>query len=131
MTAPGPLRIDTSDLPPQEWAQRLARRLNSWVAQVTGALTNLTFRDNVNCQIVDVRITGGTYALPVLTRFRAAPMGVLLVWARAELDPATAIGSAVWVDWKWDNDRSSLVITNVTGLTSGTSYQLRLLVLGG
>ena len=124
-------REDFTEAP--HWFDKMILILTSFMNDVYQALNgNLTFADNVSGMIKSFRITAGAAAANNTFTFthtlKKKPEGVLLMQVTAVSGNYSPVTSAVTLSWRL-NDDGQIVIDAITGLTNGTSYDLRVLVI--
>ena len=115
-----------------EWFKRFLGELNVYTESVALALAkNLTFSENIASRIVTLPITGKATAdlntATVSVDAGRVPIGVHPLQVVQTNDSYAANTSPVFVDWIYRNGAVS--IKAITGLTSGTLYNITLLVL--
>lgn len=123
-------RLLAEDFPPEQksWIIRLLIPLNDFMTQVTGAFNNgITVRENMLAEHREVefivRATADlTFPLKFKTKFALKPLVVTVVGAKEVSGAPQPIGQAVFADWTYENGQIS--ITNLTGLTIGTTYKV-------
>lgn len=132
MKPPREYQLDASDFegsPP--WLRKLLVQLNEWMRDVRNGLNGgLTVAENLAAQDFDITVTGGAEPFDIKTRF-VSPRHVLVTRCTEHARGAAAVTAAVTaVDWE---ARSGGVVRlkAVAGLTGGTAYELRVLVIGG
>lgn len=130
MKAPREMQLDAREFmgaPP--WLARLFGLLNEWTRDVRSALSGgLTFEENFRAKSFDVVATS-TSDLMLFVQFR--PAHVLVTRARESARGGAAVTASVSaLDWEFV-DAGNLHIRGLAGLTPGTSYDLRILVIGG
>lgn len=113
------------------WVDPLIRILNDFMQGAYAALNkNLSFGENVIGEFKDFQIKAGVAAtnntFTFITQVKQ-PKGVVIVAATKVAASYTPITSAVWCSWRLGNGQ--IIIDSITGLTSGSTYNLRVLVL--
>lgn len=137
MAAPptlGPLTLEAMPGAPG-WLEKLLKPLNPFVAAVRGALTKgLTPGDNMDAAWLEVTLTAPTLPEAIPTKTRGAAHGVFL--ARVRTLEGSAPSAAPAILWEaatrpeaGGGHTPCIRLTAVSGLTSGSRYSLRLLVL--
>lgn len=116
-------RLYDSDIPgAPKWFKDIVLLLNNFFQNVTQALNkNLTFQDNIRSQIIDIKHVGGTTA-NITTNLNIPLSGILVLQASG-----SSFTGGVFVNWK--QLQQVIEITEVTGLTAGQEYNLRLLLI--
>ena len=116
----------------QELVDTLAFPINSGFENITSALNKgLTFDDNFNAQLKEITVTVDGSGTPTTTTsfkttLRSNAYGVMCIRAlAADNSYVTAAPFVSYVEGS-----SSITIRNITGLTAGIKYTLRLLVIG-
>jgi hypothetical protein len=111
---------DYADSPP--WFMQFVRVINSFFQDVSAVLQGqLTFQDNFACQVVDLDFAGGSTP-KLATTLRTPVRGVVVLSVTG-----SGVTGAPFVVWRQDAD--GVLIQQVTGLTSGNAYKLRLLLI--
>lgn len=109
---------DVKDAP--RWMDSVMFTLNNFFQYLFSALDhNLSFQDNISCQIVEVKRAAPFEDFKVVSKL-AKPIGVLLLGV-------SGVGATSPV-LSWRQDRDNLLIS-VSGLTDGNEYNLRILVI--
>jgi hypothetical protein len=86
----------------------------------------LTFGDNIKAQIIDIDIKSTDF--PYKTKNTLGKIqGCLLMFIKEKESDIAVIANAVSITWTSDAD--SLIILSMPGLTAGTVYSIRLLVI--
>ena len=121
--------LRATDYPDQKsWIGRLCYDINDSLRAIVLALAgNLTLSENTPCVVRDVQVTGGTYGQSLLWGKSGAPNTVIV--GQVQLDPPGIAPntSAVWADWLFDG--TNVQVRNTSGLTTGTSYTVRFLLM--
>lgn len=130
MKPPPPLGLDASTFEKVPGARILVSALNRWTDIVRIALTrSLTFAENIDAEVLEFPFRGGSTDVAIATRYKRPPLGVIVLGAWSTEAPSTPITASVFAHWTFQADRG-IVLSNVTGLASGTDYTLRLLAIG-
>lgn len=82
---------------------------------------NLTFQDNIRSQIVDLSYVGGS-AINISSNLKAPLIGIIPIAVGGE---ALTGGLSI----RWQQTGQVIEIKQITGLTAGAQYQLRLLLI--
>jgi|GEM_PF-1913115 len=123
-------REDFKDAP--DWIDRFLSPLNTFMRTVYEALNgNLTFGDNISGFVKEFTITAGAAAENNTTEFvhglKRQPTGLLIMQVTQVSSNYAPITSAVTLSWR--RGVGSIVIDAITGLTNGTQYTFRVLVI--
>lgn len=81
----------------------------------------LSFQDNIDCQVVDVTAVGGV-PFQLSTTLRRPVQGILVLSAQG----GALLGG---VSPEWQQVENTIQIKQLTGLTAGAAYKVRLLLL--
>lgn len=128
MRIPGFKRFQAQDFPKKytDLTVILFNILNPFMEVFTQALTKrLTFDDNFDCYLVSFDLTA-----PVTNFKLANPRGGIFRGATVDYcvnknDSSDVLTSAPFVQFTTSGD-GQIVITNITGLTTGKSYTIRI-----
>lgn len=97
----------------------------------TGLNKGLTFEENISSQIRQFSIKAGAAATDNIFSFastkKTKPIGLILLNIYQEISNYTPIGQAVFLEWYFDG--ININVTSVTGLTSGNTYNLTVLII--
>lgn len=120
------------DYPEQKgWIEKLTSPLNSFLSTMVLCMRNgLTFSENFNATVKTLEVIGGTYPVIASHTIKSQPIGVLILQAFEKNDPTATIGTGINLEWMNDS-ATSVKIKNFTGLTTGTRYTIRILIIGG
>lgn len=123
-------REDFKEAPP--WIDRLLYWLNVLIEYITLAFSNsITFDENIQSEIKTFSVTAGASpsanTAQFMTTLRVVPRGVVLMRAVEAVGNYTPVAVAVYLEWRYE--AGSVLITSITGLTSGHTYDLTVLVL--
>jgi len=127
-------RLSREDFPgAPSWFDVVMGVVNGFMNDVYLALNGtLTFGANVSGLIKSFRITAGATADTNTFTFTHAmkkkPEGVILIAVTAVTNNYAPVTSAVSLSWRM-NDVGQIVIDAITGLTNGTIYDVRVLVV--
>lgn len=117
----------------QALVDKLAVSLNIGIETLYDALNNkLTFKDNMACTVTQFIVTvdsNGTPVSPITLplRFSLAIEGVFVLSATNQSGAATPPPGAVFVSYT--SGSGNIIINKVTGLTPGTPYAVKIVVL--
>ena len=123
-------REDFKEAP--EWITRLLFWLNNFYDSVFSALNkNLDFAANITSQEQNFEIIGGASpsanTIQFSLKMNRKPRGLVKLKVTQRSGNYVAIGSAVDIEWR---EESGIVyITSVTGLTNGTTYDFKVLLI--
>lgn len=113
------------------WIDKLFSPLNQFTGSLVEAFNNqLTVSDNLYQEIKEIKYVNTSTNFPLVfrTKFAAYPRGLLPIYLQN-----TTLGSystlTPWVVWSYANNQ--ITISSISGLTSGSSYTIRLLVIYG
>ena len=118
ITIPRSFRID-EDEQQKDWSAKI----NEFVRDTIGVAARVQQQST----IVEIPFVGGSADVAIATAFKFPVRGVWVVYVE-DTDADAVITSAVWAHWRFE--RGSVVLRNVSGLTSGTNYRLRLQIFG-
>lgn len=125
-------RISREDLKgAPSWIDPMIRILNDFMQTVYAALNrNLTFGENVIGEFKSFQVKAGAAAgnntFTFITRV-PQPQGVFIIAASVVAPTYTPLTSAVWCSWRLGSGQ--IIIDSITGLTNGSTYNLRVLVI--
>jgi hypothetical protein len=130
MTAINPQKFTTEEFQEQaSWIGKLFSPLNQFIQDVVSASTNgLTIQDNFAQEMKDIKwVNSGTnFPLKFKTKFAKYPKGIFPIYLFNN-----SLGSystlPPWVVWGYSD--SQVTISDISGLTSGSTYTIRLLVI--
>ena len=112
-----------------KWIGPFFSSLNGFISDVVGGFSNqLTVKENLYQEIKEIKWVNQTqdYPLKFKTKFVANPKGIIPIYLQN-----TTLGSysvaAPWVVWSYADGQVN--ISNISGLTSGSTYTIRLLVI--
>lgn len=114
------------------WINRLLQWLNQFVEYVAISFSNgITFDENIQSQIKLLEIVAGATPASNTAKFictlPVTPRGVIVMRITERTGNYSVIGAAVSVEWRFEN--GSILITSITGLTSGKIYDLSILII--
>lgn len=123
MKLPPLKRLFDKDLMPMpQWFQPMLLLCNSFFQNVWQALNSqITFQENVRSQIIDFNYVAGS-AIKLTTTLPEPLIGVILL--QIGTGP---IGGGVTVVWQ--QIEKTIEIKQITGLTNGEQYNVRLLLI--
>jgi len=109
------------------WIDRILAPLNKFFKSIYNILDKkVTFDDNITSQKVNIVLTDNDLPYQIATSLE--PFGVILCQIVEQgVGYHKAITSAVYVDWSFNE--GYVKIENITGITSGTKYRLKLLII--
>jgi hypothetical protein len=103
--------------------------LNQFFESVSNALNgNITFSENISAQIQEITIVAPINAQKTVSfrrTLRGQCQGVWIVNVDNLDDANTQLSNAPFV--QFTNGQDTIIINNITGLTDGTRYRLRLI----
>lgn len=127
-------RLSKEDFPgAPSWFDRAIGVLNGFMQDVYQALAgNLTFGANVSGMIKVFTLIAGAAATDNTFTFtqslKKRPEGCIPIQVTALTDNYSPVASAVGLSWRLNSD-GQVVIDAITGLTNGTTYEIRVLVI--
>lgn len=115
-----------------DWFTRFISDLNSFTEIIWNILNkNLTPADNLDAQVYATAIRAGAAALNNTLSFQSTlkhtPQAVFVGYVADQAAYAAPFTSAVFVTWSFSG--TTVSITGITGLTSGHTYNITLVVL--
>lgn len=132
MSKVAPSKLTLEDFPKQrDWIGPLFTMLNQFFGEVARAFSNqLTIEDNLYQEIKELKFTAGSADFPISfrTKFGVVPKA-LLVGYLFDSTVGTYSPTAPWVVWGFAD--GSVKISEITGLTNGNVYSIRLLLIYG
>lgn len=122
-------REDFPDAP--SWIDRMFFILNQFMDSIyAGLKNNITFQDNIACQIKPLTFSvGSTGVLPKLQfayTLNSKPIGVLLLQLTNTTTNAL-INTPISI--QWSQGKGSVSIDKITGIEANNSYSVTLLVI--
>lgn len=125
-----PAKLTLEDFKEQRsWIAPLFSTLNGFTGELVRAFANgLTVEDNLNQEIKEIKWknTGGDYPLRFRTKFNVFPRGLFPIYLYNHTLSAYS-PLAPWVNWTFKNNE--IVISDISGLTAGHIYTIRLNVI--
>jgi len=122
-------RFSTEDFKEQQnWITKLLSPLNQFIEEVFRAFNNqLTIEDNLYQEIKEIKIqnVGSNFPINIKTKFNVYPKGLHIIYCSAS--DGSVLTAAPWTNWSFNNQQ--LIISNITGLTSGLTYTIRILII--
>lgn len=126
------LRQDVSEAP--DWILKIIGPINGFFEEVyVGLNRNITFRENIGCNIVDFQITTpSTYptdftTISVQSKLKTVVEGVVLLKLTLKADNMTLIKQASTIEWTPVDGGAR--IDFISGLTASKTYNVRVMVL--
>ena len=113
----------------QDFVETLSSSLNYGIEVLYSALNNnLTLKDNLACTIAEFNVTVGATGAPTATTSftlsnNLRVEGIVVLAVTNNVNAATYPPSAVFINFTSQSD--SVIINNITGLTSGISYKIK------
>jgi hypothetical protein len=95
----------------------------------------ITFEDNIQSQIKEISFyktaTVPSKSTPIQFKntMPVKPIGVIVLKVQEDMSDPGVLSNAVSIDWTYSNN--DIQIRNISGLTNGTSYKIKVLVIGG
>lgn len=124
-------KLHRQDFPSQTaWIDKLLAPLNRFFDSVYTALNKgLTFRENMVAQVKELtfREDASTYPIQFSWELRSQPTDLLIT--RVVTQSGSNPTAAVWPRWSFDG--SSVSIEDITGLSSGSEYKIRIIAFSG
>lgn len=115
----------------QDWIGKLFSPLNQFTGDVVRAFRNqLTISDNLFQEIKEIKWVNQAANLPLrfTPKFNSQPVGLTYIYIYNNTDQVYST-TAPHVVWTFNG--SQVVISDISGLTSGKTYTIKLLVLYG
>lgn len=115
-----------------DWFTRFLGDLNNFTETIWSVLNkNITVGDNLDAQVFTFTILAGAAAINNTQTFTPAikhvPQAVVVGYCADSVAYGAALSTAVYVSWAWTG--SQIQIQSITGLTSGHTYTVTLVVL--
>lgn len=129
---PSTRRITTEDFPPKDRAlvSKLAFAINPFLDSIVNAFNkNLTINDNFNAQDTEIEFTAPvSVSNPVMIKsILASPVRGVEILRIDNLTNQNALLSAAPFIQFVNAENNNVKIYNITGLTSGTKYRMRVI----
>ena len=127
-----PQRFSVEEFTAQkDWIGKLFSPLNSFTGDIIRAFSNsITIDDNLFQEIKEIKYVNSptNFPLKFRTKFNSNPRGLMPVYL---VDNTTGNYSTLqpWVVWSYLNNE--VIISDISGLTAGRTYTIRLLVIYG
>jgi hypothetical protein len=112
-----------------KWIGPFFSKLNQFIQEVVASTSNnLSVKDNLFQEIKEIKWVNQTqdYPLKFRTKFVANPKGIIPIYLLNNTLGSFSV-AAPWVVWSYSDGQVS--ISNISGLTSGSTYTIRLLVI--
>lgn len=127
-----PQQFTVEEFPEQQsWIEKLFSPLNSFTGSIVNAFNNqLTISDNLFQEIKEIKYVNkaANFPMSVKTKFNTQPMGLHCIYIRNNTTEAYST-LAPHVVWSWANGQ--LIISDISGLTTNSTYTIRLLLVYG
>jgi hypothetical protein len=136
MKLAGFLRLKKEDVDEQfrPLVDKIGFSINNFAEQVLNALNKkLTITDNLNQELKELTLTMGASGAPTESIQFKNELGINIkgmIVARVEnvTNPSSYPATAPFVTW--DETNFLVTVKNITGLTSGNKYKIRLITIG-
>lgn len=128
MKLPGFKRFQSQDFPKKynDLTETLFTVLNPFMDVITQALNKrLNFNDNMDCLLVSFDLTAPVTNFKVKNSQGGVMRGATVDYCVNKASPNEALTSAPFVQFTTASD-GQIVITNITGLTAGNTYTIRI-----
>ncbi len=110
------------------WFDRVIYTFNKLADAVyDGMNSGLTVGENMKGQVLSLKI--GTGDLPYKTSVKYAITDMWISAIREISGSRVDFTSPVWVDWVYDASNSNVIVYNISGLTAGKQYAIRMIAL--
>lgn len=128
-----PVKLNVEDFKDQaSWIGKLFTVLNSFTNDLVTAFSNsISIQDNLLQELKDIAFLNSTNTFPLSfkTKFpTVSPQGLIPILVY-DSDLGLPSTTAPWVTWTYAN--GAIAISNISGLTTGHNYLIRLLVVYG
>lgn len=114
----------------QSWIGKLLSPLNDFFSQVYQGWNNgITVEENLFQEIKDIKIVldANSFPLKIKSKFNTYPKGITTIYCQDTQGGGPTV--APWVTWSFNNGQ--IEIANISGLTSGKTYHLKIHVIYG
>lgn len=114
-----------------KWIGKLFSPLNQFIGEVVAAFSNsLSIQDNLYQEIKEIKWTNsaGNFPLKFRTKFVSNPKGIVPIYLMNNTLGSYSTAQP-WVVWSYADGQVN--ISAISGLTSGSTYTIRLLVIYG
>lgn len=127
-----PKKFTVEDFQDQSsWIDKLFSPLNSFTGSLVESFNNqITVTDNLYQEIKEIKYVNTSTNFPLVfrTKFASYPRGLFPIY----LQNTTLNSYSTLVPWVvWSYADNQITITDISGLTNGSSYTIRLLVIYG
>jgi formylmethanofuran dehydrogenase subunit B len=115
----------------QPWIGPLLSMLNGQTSELLAAFKNgLTINENLSQELKELNFTNDSVAFPLRfsLKFNTVPKAVQIVYCLNKTDNVTEAITTLPV---WTYANGSVVLSSITGLTSGKNYLLRVHIIYG
>lgn len=111
-------------LPP--WMDKVIYSFNRLADSMYSALNNgLTVQENMKAEVFKITIYPADLPYSMSAKY---PITDLVVTSISEVSGSRVnFTSPVWADWVYDASNTNVVLYNISGLTSGKQYKIRLM----
>lgn len=121
---------ETFDKSEQGIATKIADPFNTYTEQLNGILTNnLTFTDNFLGAVKSFQLKGED-SLSFKYDIQQAPVGLWVVGYSNITTPTEVLSTGVSAQWSYDG-KGTITIQRMSGLTTGKTYLVTLIVISG
>lgn len=132
MSKISPQRFSTEEFTDQQgWIDKLFSPLNQFTGDVVRAFSNgFNVEDNLFQEIKEIKWVNSATNFPLKfrTKFASQPKGLMPIYLLNNTLGAYSIAQP-WVVWSYQD--STVTISDISGLTSSSTYTIRLLVIYG
>lgn len=126
-----PRRYTVEEFPEQQsWIGNLLSPLNQTIQELfSGLNNNITISDNLYQEVKELKFTvdATTYPIKFKTKFNKQPVGIHVLYCKDSLGGTSS--DTPWLTWSFSD--GLLTITNITNLTTSSTYIIRVLVIYG
>jgi len=116
----------------QDWIEKLIGPINLFFQTVVNALNKqLTFRENIDCEFYEQRVTGA-YPVDLAWTRKAAPRAAWIAYAREADGEHVTFTSPLFLDWEFTSDGQFRIndIVNL-GDTDAAPFNIRIIAITG